>query len=228
MSLFRTAPAGALPAAPSPSPPPRPTSSTTGRSRGPTPRDRRSPSSPWAASGAWSASSGRFRACGSPRSATRAARRPIPTYRETCTGHTGHTEAVRVVLTRRQVSYEALLKLFWEGHDPTQGDRQGNDVGSQYRSAIFTHSADQALAAERSREAYQGALTQAGRGVITTEIDAGGSLLLRRGLPPAVPGQEPGRLLRYRRHRRGLPDRGRRRSVTLDGARRRSAAPCRA
>ena len=87
---------------------------------------------------------------------------------------TGHTEAVRVVFDPKMISYDELLKMFWEGHDPTQGMRQGNDMGSQYRSGVYTHSADQALAADRSREAYQGALTKAGRGKITTEIAPAG------------------------------------------------------
>ena len=117
---------------------------------------------------------------------------PNPTYRETCTGHTGHTETVRVVYDPAQVSYEALLKLFWEGHDPTQGDRQGNDVGSQYRSAIFTHDADQALAAERSREAYQGALTQAGRGVITTDIEPAGPFFFAEDYHQQYLAKNPG------------------------------------
>ena len=99
---------------------------------------------------------------------------PNPSYRETCTGRTGHTEAVRVVFDPEIVSYDDLLKLFWEGHDPTQGMRQGNDMGSQYRSGLYTHSANQALAADRSREAYQSALTRAGRGKITTEIAPAG------------------------------------------------------
>jgi peptide-methionine (S)-S-oxide reductase len=95
---------------------------------------------------------------------------PNPTYQETCTGLTGHTEIVLVVFDPKQVSYEELLRLFWESHDPTQGMRQGNDVGTTYRSAIYTTSPAQHDAAIATRDAYQAGLTAAGRGKITTEI----------------------------------------------------------
>ena len=97
---------------------------------------------------------------------------PNPTYEEVCSGMTGHTEVVRVVFDPSVVSFERLLAVFWEAHDPTQGMRQGNDVGTQYRSAIFTHSAEQLKAAERSRDAYQAALGRAGYGPVTTEVRA--------------------------------------------------------
>lgn len=95
---------------------------------------------------------------------------PNPTYDETCTGRTGHTEAVRVVYDPQQVDIDTLLQIFWEQHDPTQGNRQGNDIGSQYRSAIFTTTEAQQAATEQSAAGFQQALDKAGKGRITTEI----------------------------------------------------------
>lgn len=99
---------------------------------------------------------------------------PNPTYEETCSGQTGHTEAVLVAYDPAQISYEDLLKVFWEGHDPTHGMRQGNDVGTQYRSAIYWDGEDQHQAADASAERYGAALKASGIGEITTEIAAAG------------------------------------------------------
>ncbi len=97
---------------------------------------------------------------------------PNATYKEVCSGRTGHNEVVRIVFDPGKLDYEALLKVFWENHDPTQGMRQGNDVGTQYRSGIYTYGAAQQQAAERSRELFQAALRSAGHGAVTTEIVA--------------------------------------------------------
>ena len=99
---------------------------------------------------------------------------PHPTYEETCTGLTGHAEAVQVVFDPQQISYEQLLKVFWEGHDPTQGYRQGNDLGTQYRSAVFTTGPEQQRVAELTRDAFAPVLRQAGYGPITTDIEPAG------------------------------------------------------
>ena len=95
---------------------------------------------------------------------------PNPTYQEVCTGRTGHNEVVRVIYDPSVISYDDLLRVFWEGHDPTQGMRQGNDVGTQYRSGIYTYSAAQKVAAEASRDMFSPRLKDSGYGEITTEI----------------------------------------------------------
>ena len=122
---------------------------------------------------------------------------PNPTYEEVCSGRTGHNEVVLVVFRPAEISYDELLRVFWEGHDPTQGMRQGNDVGTQYRSGIYVTSDAQREAAEASRELYAGAAdaTPATARSPPRSCDAP-RVLLRRGLPPAVPREEPERLLR--------------------------------
>ena len=106
---------------------------------------------------------------------------PNPTYEEVCSGRTGHAEAVLVVFDTTKTSYDKLLSIFWESHDPTQGMRQGNDAGTQYRSAIYTTSEAQQAMAERSRAEYQRALDAAGHGRITTEIKAAGPFYYAEG-----------------------------------------------
>lgn len=106
---------------------------------------------------------------------------PNPTYEEVCSGRTGHTEVVQVVFDPSKISYGELLKAFWENHDPTQGMRQGNDIGTQYRSAIYYTDEAQKAEIEASRAAYQAALTAAGRGQITTEVLPAGPFYYAEG-----------------------------------------------
>jgi peptide-methionine (S)-S-oxide reductase len=117
---------------------------------------------------------------------------PNPTYEEVCSGRTGHTEAVLVVFDPRRVSYEELLKVFWESHDPTQGMRQGNDVGTQYRSAIYVHSPEQRRLAEASRDAFQTELARAGYGAITTEIAEAGEFYFAEDYHQQYLAKNPG------------------------------------
>ena len=117
---------------------------------------------------------------------------PNPTYEEVCSGLTGHTEVVLVVFDPQLTSYQALLKVFWEAHNPTQGMRQGNDIGTQYRSAIYTLDAAQQAAAEASREAFQQALDQAGLGPITSEIAPAGPFYYAEAYHQQYLAENPG------------------------------------
>ena len=117
---------------------------------------------------------------------------PNPTYEEVCSGRTGHAEAVQVVFNPQEISYAELLKAFWENHDPTQGMRQGGDVGTQYRSAIYYLNDEQRAEAEASRDAYQQALTAAGKGEITTEIVPAGPYYFAEDYHQAYLAKNPG------------------------------------
>ena len=117
---------------------------------------------------------------------------PNPTYEEVCSGRTGHTEAVLVVYDPKAVSYDELLRIFWEAHDPTQGMRQGNDVGTQYRSAIYWYDDEQRRAVEASRDRYQQALAKKGHDAITTEIAAAPEFYYAEGYHQQYLAKNPG------------------------------------
>ncbi len=117
---------------------------------------------------------------------------PNPTYEEVCSGRTGHAEAVQVVFNPQEISYAELLKAFWENHDPTQGMRQGGDVGTQYRSAVYPLSDEQAAEVAASRDAYQAALTASGKGTITTEIAPAGPFYFAEDYHQAYLAKNPG------------------------------------
>src|SRR5256885_10133293 len=130
---------------------------------------------------------------------------PNPTYEEVCSGRTGHTEAVLVVFDPKQTSREEILRLFWENHDPTQGMRQGNDLGTQYRSAIYVADESQLTAAEASRDAYQRVLAEAGYGEISTEIAAGGPFYYAEDYHQQYLPEKPNRYCRLGRSPVALP-----------------------
>ena len=117
---------------------------------------------------------------------------PNPTYEEVCSGRTGHTEAVLVVFDPKAVTYSELLKVFWEGHDPTQGMRQGGDIGTQYRSGIYATNDAQLQAAEASRQAYQEALAAGGYGQVTTEIGPAGPFFFAEAYHQQYLAKNPG------------------------------------
>ena len=130
---------------------------------------------------------------------------PNPTYEEVCSGKTGHAEVVQVVYDPAKISYDDLLKVFWESHDPTQGMRQGNDLGTQYRSAIYTTTPEQQAAAEMSRDAYNAALRGAGFGEITTEIVPAGPIYLAEDYHQQYLHKVPNGVLPAPLDRRRLP-----------------------
>lgn len=117
---------------------------------------------------------------------------PNPTYEEVCSGRTGHNEVVRVIYDPAVVSYETLLKTFWEGHDPTQGMRQANDVGTQYRSGIYVYDESQKAAAEASRAAFEAALAEKGYGKVTTEIRDAPAFYFAEGYHQQYLAKNPG------------------------------------
>jgi peptide-methionine (S)-S-oxide reductase len=116
---------------------------------------------------------------------------PNPTYEEVCTGRTGHAEVIQVVYDPTEVSYDELLRVFWETHDPTQGYRQGNDIGTQYRSTIYTTTDEQLDQAKRSKDVYQAVLTERGFGEITTEIEPLGDYYFAESYHQQYLGKNP-------------------------------------